>query len=330
MRPSQRAAAGARGRPRLASRAALMSVVVATAAVATACGGGGLPILGGGEKPAIAIEGTVVFTRRTDPDEKWYRDLYLLDAQGTRLLASHGDYTFADPVWSPDGTKIAYITDTMQLAVVNRDGSGGATLTPESSDPDLWSYGPAWLPDGNISIRVGARKLAVLGTDGSAVRVLGGSVPIEHAWSPDGSRVVYGCGKWRDNFRLSNFWAAVCILDVESGETRQILEPPGPPSVPSVGALAWSPDGNTIVALVDNDVERDLYVFDASGQGWRALAQPGQESDPAWSPDGEIVYTSRAEDTSSSRALQLWVMNADGSEAQQLLADGAEPDWTAH
>jgi Tol biopolymer transport system component len=172
----------------------------------------------------------------------------------------------------------------------------------------------------------------VLGDDGSGVRVLGGSVPIEHAWSPDGSQVVYGCGKWRDNFRLSKFWAAVCILDVESGETRQILEPPGPQSVPSVGALAWAPDGNTIVALVDSDVESDLYVFDASGQGWRALAQPGRESDPAWSPDGEIVYMSQPEDVEGSprRAMRLWLMNADGSEAQPLFDDGAEPDWTAY
>jgi Tol biopolymer transport system component len=99
-----------------------------------------------------------------------------------------------------------------------------------------------------------------------------------------------------------------------------------------VGALAWSPDGNTIVALVDNDVERDLYVFDASGQGWRARAQPGRESDPAWSPDGEIVYMSQPEDVEGSprRPMRLWVMNADGSEAQPLFADGAEPDWTAH
>jgi len=99
-----------------------------------------------------------------------------------------------------------------------------------------------------------------------------------------------------------------------------------------VGALAWSPDGNTIVALVDSDVESDLYVFDASGQGWRALAQPGRESDPAWSPDGEIVYMSQPEDVEGSprRAMRLWLMNADGSEAQPLFDDGAEPDWTAY
>lgn len=329
---SRRAAAGGRVRSRLANRAGLMLMTLAIAAATMACGGGGLPILGGGDKPTIAIEGTMVFTRW--PDNVWYRDLYLLDVQGARLLASHGDWTFADPAWSPDGTKIAYITDTMQLAVVNRDGSGGATLTPKSSDPQLWSYGPAWLPDGNISIRVGG-KLAVLRPDGSGVRVLPSdsttvAFPIEHAWSPDGAQVVYGCGKSRDNISLSHFWAAVCIFDVQSGATRKLLEPPGPQSVPSLGALAWSPAGNTILALVDNDVERDLYVFDASGRGWRALAQPGIENDPAWSPDGKmIVYESHtADQTHSRRTLHLWVMNADGSGAQPLYADGAEPDWT--
>ena len=123
----------------------------------------------GGEKPAVAIDGSIVFASPHKGGQ--YADIYLLDAQGTRRLEGHGATNSAYPVWSPDGTQIAYITDKWQLAVVKSDGSGGAFLTPAIDDPSRRWGSPAWLPDGNISIYV-AGKLAVLRPDGSGVRVL--------------------------------------------------------------------------------------------------------------------------------------------------------------
>ena len=90
----------------------------------------------GGEKPAVAIDGSIVFASPHKGGQ--YADIYLLDAQGTRRLAGAGFVNQSYPVWSPDGTQIAYITDKWQLAVVKSDGSGGAFLTPETSDPSLW------------------------------------------------------------------------------------------------------------------------------------------------------------------------------------------------
>ena len=273
----------------------------------TGCGG-----KGGDEKPAIAIQGTIVFVWGHEGSQKTgiYNDMYLLDAQGARLLADHAGVTWADPAWSSDGTQIAYITDEYQLAIINRDGSGGAYLTPKVSDESLMPWHPEWTPDGNISF-VAASQIAVLSPDGSPVRVLTPDHDVSgpFAWSPDGTQVVF------DGSDLSG--PEVLLFDVESGESRTLLTPPQP-----FESLAWSPDGKTIVAA---DTEGDLYVFGADGEDLHAIAQPSRVERPAWSPDGKMIVYDYFADSGKA----LWVMNADGSGAQQLLSFGSQPDWTA-
>jgi hypothetical protein len=86
------------------------------------------------EEPPVAIEGTMVFASPQHKGDLFYAEIYLLDARGTHLLSGAGNIMSANPVWSPDGTQIAYITDKYQLVVVKRDGSSGAYLTPEESN----------------------------------------------------------------------------------------------------------------------------------------------------------------------------------------------------
>ncbi len=283
----------------------------------------------GAGKPAVAIDGSIVFASPHKGGK--YADIYLLDAQGTRRLAGAGFVNQSYPVWSPDGTQIAYITDKWQLAVVKSDGSGGAFLTPETSDGSLWPSRPAWLPDGNISF-FAAGKLAVMRPDGSGVRVLALSSPNwknsfsgAYAWSPDGTQIVFDCTAFSSS--------EVCLFDVESGESRTLLEPPW-----RFQAFAWSPDGKKILAgdwccgtQGGEELPEDLYIFDADGSGLHALAQPGSEANPAWSPDGKMIVYDAFTENSEGSSQGLWVMNADGSGAQQLLSGitGVQPDWTA-
>jgi Tol biopolymer transport system component len=275
--------------------------------VPAGCGGGA-----GDEKPTVAIQGTIVFVWGHEGSQKTgiYSDIYLLDAQGVRLLADHAGINWAHPAWSPDGTQIAYITDEYQLAVINRDGSGGAYLTPKVSDTSLWPSRPEWLPDGNISF-VAAEQIAVLSPDGSGARVLkpDNYTSGSFAWSPDGTQIVF------DGSDLMG--PEVFLFDVESGESRTLMTPSQP-----FESLACSPDGKAIVAA---DTEGDLYVFGADGEDLYAITQPARAESPAWSPDGKMIVYEYFGDPGPA----LWVMNADGTVAQQLLSYGSQPDWTA-
>jgi Tol biopolymer transport system component len=241
------------------------------------------------DRPAVAFDGTIVFARALavkDAPSTMTDAIYLLDARGTHQLAVNGQINGAYPAWSPDGTKIAYITTDLQLAVINRDGSGGVTLTPKTSNQSLWPSNPAWLPNGDILVETDG-KLVELGPDGSGVAVLAPPrFTSNYALSPDGKKVVYRC-----SLSVSH---EVCLFNFATKRSRTLLTAPVP-----FYSFSWSPDGSQILAGgwsggqddIDGPVDQDVYTFDADGTGLHALPQPDRQANPAWSPDGKkVVY----------------------------------------
>jgi Tol biopolymer transport system component len=61
------------------------------------------------------------------------------------------------PVWSPDGTRLAFQTyshDHYEIVVINADGTGRTQLTKNSplNDRAINCVSPAWSPDGQYII----------------------------------------------------------------------------------------------------------------------------------------------------------------------------------
>jgi Tol biopolymer transport system component len=82
---------------------------------------------------------------------------------------------YADPAWSPDGRKIAFVSDrdgNSEIYVMNANGSGQRSLTRNPA----YDADPAWSPDGRkiafVSNRDGNYGVYVMNADGSGQRRL--------------------------------------------------------------------------------------------------------------------------------------------------------------
>ena len=107
-------------------------------------------------QPSVSPDGKIAFA--SDRDNTLYEayDLYVLDPDTGEVsrLTFDGDpdenffrHDSLNPVWSPDGTRIAFDSTrsgNREVWVINADGSG---LTNVSNHP-AQDYEPAWSPDG--------------------------------------------------------------------------------------------------------------------------------------------------------------------------------------
>lgn len=87
-------------------------------------------------------------------------------------------------------------------------------------------------------------------------------------------------------------------------------------------------DSDIFVANVD-----DLLAHGALPQNLTSNRAATTDDDPNWSPDGQkIAFTSYLNDPSTTATpSEIWVMNADGTDQQQLTSDGVEkrgPAWS--
>lgn len=109
-----------------------------------------------------------------------------------------------------------------------------------------------------------------------------------------------------------------------------------------------SPDGRRIVFTSLKDGDLDIYSMNVDGTNVRRLTTtPGYDGGPWWSPDGtKIVYRAWHPPDSAGLAdyrgllaqrmvrpsrMELWVMNADGSDQRQITNLGGAnfgPSWT--
>jgi dipeptidyl aminopeptidase/acylaminoacyl peptidase len=259
-------------------------------------------------------------------------EIYVMepDGSGVRKLtdaAAEGKVA-AEPDWSPDGMRIAFVLSTPEhlgayagdgdVYVMNADATGVTKLTD-----GLRAAHPAWSPDGTrlAFVRDQGSSLVVMNADGShvrEVRVHGKAFPPYQwpAWSPDGTRIAFQASpsKGVDT-------NGVYVTNLDGQETMRVS--PGL----SDGYPAWSPDGTTLAYASSGGI----FLHDMqTGTNHRLTICGEQENcgfdfEPSWAPDGSRIVFARQDYGGSS--VQIFVVNTDGTGVQQLTSG---PQWNAY
>lgn len=288
-------------------------------------------------------------------------DIFTIRADGTdeRQLTS-GPAVDSDPVWSPDGTRIAFrrwLGGADSLVVMDAGGGGVMVLaTQEQTSQDCLAYfwSTAWSPDGSSLIFPtrdrcsGGPDLSIVAADGSAPPVQLLAHPMDSAfatWSPQGDRIaLLGSDSTGD--------AALYVVDATAADARSGGLEPRRISVgvgSNLGTLAfgdealppaWSPDGTEIsITKVTTGffiVEADgVYLVKPDGSGERLLA--ARAGNARWSPDGRRLAFHRTVDPSEYLndrpcTVRTHLIDRDGSNEIELpdLGDGCPfaPLWS--
>lgn len=248
--------------------------------------------------------------------------MYLMSADGRRLVSLEALGVAYPGDWSPDGRRIVFThadPDGLRVRIANADGSGAVRLTASIGSAN----DPRWSPDGHTitytdtsdPLNWGINAVNVDGTGDhrlpSTSRNRG-----DHDWSPDGTHIVFGRGEAVPIPGTSEYRAVTSLFITDSSGTELVrltrdttcddMDP------------AWSPDGRKIAFESCADGKYRIYVIDARGGTATALTS-GDAPDyaPTWSPDSRRIAFQRG----SRSDVDVWVMSADGSGQVNLTAD---------
>jgi Tol biopolymer transport system component len=174
--------------------------------------------------------------------------LYVANADLTerRQLPGTEDANMSTPVWSLDGTRIAYAAGD-RVYVTSIDGGTPRLLS------DLPGRNPAWSPDGT--------QIAFAWDDGIYVTDANGGTPVrvgngyEFVWSPDGTRIVYHVEERGDHGFHEEMW----IVSPDGSNPTSILPLDCCPGGIVDDTMTWSPDG-TKVAFLDSGNRNEIWL----------------------------------------------------------------------
>ena len=191
-------------------------------------------------------------------------------------------------------------------------------------------------------------QIYTMNVEGSDVRLLSngeGRTTCSYFF-PNGRRILYSStylgGKEcppRPDFSKGYVWAVYPTFDIftarpDGSDVKQLTTTPGYDAETTITL-----DGKKLVFTSMRDGDLDIYTMDADGKHVRRLtSELGYDGGPFWSYDGkQIVYRANHPQTEKEKSdyldllkhnlirpttLEIWVMNADGSNKRQVTHNG--------
>lgn len=245
--------------------------------------------------------------------------------------------------FSPDGSQIAYSTNTSGQFNLWRQSSDGGYPHQMTTFTDQAVRNIAWSPDGDTILFSADRQgdefqqVYRIPAGGGRPEALTDALEAQHhlaaqPWSPDGSTILYNSN---DREPVDQ---DVVVQNVATGEVRRLLQSGG-----LLFGVSWSPDGRKI-AVVDakSNTSTDGYLLDVETGEAEHLTPRDEELrffPASWAADGSGFYVLTDEDSEHmglafydlSAAQYRWVETPDW-DVEEVMAsrDGRYLAWTVN
>ncbi len=250
--------------------------------------------------------------------ERFEYGIYLFDlaTEDLKLLVQGG----LEPVWSPDGTRIAYrSTQTSGLWIMNVSSGETREIYTVDQENEHYVTSMDWSPDSKRLVFLDevfrqSVTMMVISADGAEPAGVLASPPAHWPsfpkWSPDGDKIMFisPAGKSAGPGNAYNLWVMNSDGTGQTQLTQDISLAAGVPR--------WSPNGQWIVFTGTPYYEEpepltDLWLVNRNGSDLKRLTSDAVEATnewmPAWSRDGgHIIFASDGGD--------VWMISlADGN-----------------
>jgi TolB protein len=243
--------------------------------------------------------------------------LVVADADGANeQVAAHGREPIISPSWSPDGTKVAYVSFELKKPVIYvQDLVTGQRHVVANEKGN--NSAPAWSPDGSklalALSKTGNTQIFVVNADGSGMHRVSNSsgIDTEPQFSADGQSIYFTSDR--------SGGPQIYKMSANGGQATRVTFNGNYNISPRV-----SPDGKTLAWISQRSGGFSLYAMDLGSNQEQRLADGATE--PSFSPNGKyIMYATKGGGRTS-----LSVVSVDGRVKQNLSTQAGnirEPSW---